>query len=45
MKEIRCTKCNKLLGKYTDTSDRVYGETTIEIKCPRCKEKNVLELQ
>jgi len=28
MKEIRCLKCNKLLGKV---------EGRAEIKCPRCK--------
>jgi len=31
MKELRCKKCNKLLGK-------VDGE--YEIKCNRCKEMN-----
>lgn len=31
MQEIRCSKCNKLLGKISG----VY-----EIKCPRCREMN-----
>ncbi len=31
MKEIRCEKCGKLLGKI---------EGHYEIKCPRCKEMN-----
>lgn len=33
MKEFRCSKCNKLLGKI---------EGRAEIVCPRCKELNTL---
>ena len=31
MKELRCSKCNKLLAKF---------EGDIEVKCPRCKTIN-----
>ncbi len=34
MKEFRCSKCNKLLGKI---------EGKAEIVCPRCKELNVMK--
>lgn len=35
-KEIRCKKCNKLLfkAKHADC----------EIRCPRCKEKNTINI-
>ncbi|PKM78630.1 MAG: Com family DNA-binding transcriptional regulator [Firmicutes bacterium HGW-Firmicutes-15] len=29
MQDLRCKKCNKLLGKYLDCKQ-------LEIKCPRC---------
>lgn len=35
MDEIRCSKCNKLLGVV-----RKKGKGSIEIKCPRCGELN-----
>jgi phage FluMu protein Com len=35
MKDFRCAKCNKLLGKI---------EGRAIIKCPRCKEINMVEL-
>ena len=31
MKELRCKKCNRLLGKYTDE---------VEIVCKHCKKTN-----
>jgi len=31
MKELRCTKCNKLLARY---------DGNVEVKCPRCKDMN-----
>ncbi|MBM4762704.1 Com family DNA-binding transcriptional regulator [Bacillus sp. B15-48] len=34
MKEIRCTKCDKLLGK---------AKGIVEIKCPRCNTINKTE--
>jgi LSD1 subclass zinc finger protein len=36
MKEIRCKKCGKLLGKI---------EGKAEIKCPRCKEINTVNAE
>lgn len=36
MKEFRCQKCNKLLGKYRECRE-------LEIKCPRCGYKNYLK--
>jgi len=33
MKELRCKKCEKLLGKLNETGH-------VEIKCPRCKTLN-----
>ncbi len=33
MKELRCKKCHKLLGKYD-----ILG--VLEIKCPKCKALN-----
>ncbi len=35
MKEFRCQKCRKLLGKYR-------GNFELEIKCPRCGNNNYL---
>lgn len=35
MKEFRCEKCNKLLGRYR-------GCRELEIKCPRCGRVNYL---
>ncbi|KUG04619.1 hypothetical protein ASZ90_017980 [hydrocarbon metagenome] len=35
MKEFRCRKCHKLLGKYR-------GNLELEIKCPRCGVNNHL---
>jgi len=32
-KEARCSKCKKLLGKYSIAQD-------LEIQCPRCKTLN-----
>lgn len=45
MQEIRCKKCNKLLGRIPDNI-----EFEIEMKCPRCKciriyNKEALEAQ
>jgi len=34
LKEFRCPKCGKLLGK-------IYGKA--EIKCPRCQETNTVD--
>ena len=52
MKELRCTGirkdgklCNRRLFDYSDESDRVYGETRIEIICPKCGEKKTLKLE
>jgi phage FluMu protein Com len=49
MQEIRCGKCNKLLGKTFvvertgnsewDITDK-QSEQIVEIKCPRCGELN-----
>jgi len=33
-KEAKCSKCKKLLGKYSIAQD-------LEIQCPRCKTLNV----
>ena len=35
LNDVRCKKCGKLLGKGT--------VSYFEMKCPRCKEKNVLK--
>jgi len=35
MQDLRCEKCNKLLGKY-------YECKRLEIKCPRCGANNYL---
>ncbi|NMA62705.1 MAG: Com family DNA-binding transcriptional regulator [Syntrophomonadaceae bacterium] len=35
MIDFRCHKCNKLLGRYRDCRE-------LEIKCPRCGQKNHL---
>lgn len=35
MQELRCSKCNKLLGKYSECKQ-------LEIKCPRCGLSNLL---
>jgi len=43
MRELRCKKCNKVIAKVKDTSDRAYGETIIEIKC-KCGYYNKIEL-
>lgn len=52
MQEIRCTKCSKLLYKIHEPEIRKHGnyvevpdayeivQPKIEIKCPRCGEKN-----
>ncbi|NPV90589.1 MAG: Com family DNA-binding transcriptional regulator [Firmicutes bacterium] len=36
MKDFRCGKCNKLLGRYRECR-------VLEIKCPRCGQKNTLQ--
>jgi len=36
MQDLRCEKCNKLLGKY-------YECKKLEIKCPRCGANNYLQ--
>lgn len=38
MVEMRCKRCGKLLGKYSGVKGNV------EIKCPRCKELNIVIL-
>ena len=38
MTEFRCEKCGKLLAKMGTTG-------TVEIKCPRCKTLNTLEVK
>jgi phage FluMu protein Com len=35
LKDFRCKKCQKLLGKYRDCVE-------LEIKCPRCGSRNTL---
>lgn len=35
MKEFRCKKCNKLLGKYLKCQE-------LQIRCPRCGADNLL---
>jgi len=35
LKDFRCQKCHKLLGKYLECRQ-------LEIKCPRCGSKNCL---
>ncbi|NLN86014.1 MAG: Com family DNA-binding transcriptional regulator [Syntrophomonadaceae bacterium] len=35
LKDFRCQKCQKLLGKYRECQQ-------LEIKCPRCGKKNCL---
>ncbi|NMA63721.1 MAG: Com family DNA-binding transcriptional regulator [Syntrophomonadaceae bacterium] len=35
MIDFRCHKCNKLLGRYRECRE-------LEIKCPRCGQKNHL---
>jgi len=34
-KEARCSKCKKLLGRYSIAQD-------LEIQCPRCKTLNII---
>ncbi len=36
MKEFRCQKCRRLLGRYTECE-------LLEIKCPRCGQLNSLK--
>lgn len=36
LKEVRCTDCKKLLGKFK-------GEA--EVKCPRCKKTNLINTE
>jgi phage FluMu protein Com len=36
LSEARCENCGRLLCKLN-------GEATVEIRCPRCKVKNVVE--
>lgn len=38
-KELRCDNCNKKLGEYDIENGQV------EIICPRCDTKNILEVQ
>ncbi|HWP98450.1 MAG TPA: Com family DNA-binding transcriptional regulator [Syntrophomonadaceae bacterium] len=38
MKEFRCGKCQKLLGKYKKCQE-------LEIKCPRCGQLNFIVFQ
>ena len=45
MKELRCSKCNKLLAKYSENAEVAQGEYVIEILCTRCKEKNTLKFE
>jgi len=49
MKELRCKKCNKMLGIFTDDKDtevyRNYHKTNmLEMKCPRCSTKTEFKL-
>ena len=36
LREVRCVKCNKLLG---------YAKGKVEIKCPRCGKLNKLDTE
>ena len=48
MDEVRCKKCNKLLGKINPLVLKIHAsvkefdknESIYEIKCPRCGEMN-----
>lgn len=49
MNEIRCKKCNRVLFMYKGAevdfaSAPFYEETEIEIKCPKCKYVNKIEI-
>lgn len=37
--QLRCSRCNKLLGIVTSP-----GRSEIEIQCPRCKTKNHISI-
>lgn len=41
IRELRCKKCKKLLGRI----DKSYKVGYIELKCPRCKELNIYKDQ
>jgi len=52
IKELRCSKCNKMLAKVKNFKEAKKEETTrgiektslaTEIKCPRCKTNTVFE--
>lgn len=40
MKEIRCTKCNKLLLKANKEYEESTNDCELEVQCTRCKAIN-----
>lgn len=45
MKEIRCPKCNKMLGEAEGNFKLVNNDCDIRIQCVKCKTKTNIKLE
>lgn len=45
MNEVRCPKCNRLLGNVKGNFKLVHDDCDIEIRCVKCKTKTNIKLE